>query len=259
MPRKHSIKQSRRQTRRRIQRQRGGGEAPPPSLESIRVYYHIFCNAATADIVRDQVKSLFMSGLYERANAIRCCLAGEGPSIQATKDLLGKLGKKFEIAAELPGDKGYERPTLLKMKEEAKPGDKLLYMHTKGTSKPENEAVKWWRTWMEWFLVRGHKDCLTALDTHDTVGCSWLVGAKNTVNNTVVDVGPHFPGNFWWVRGDYLQRLPEVIGDKYNDPEDWISRPTSGAQPRVKDLDPGRVSPVNAMYRDPIWPSTYVL
>jgi hypothetical protein len=243
-------------SRRRITRRRGGLGQPAP-----RIFFHIFCGPHTLPILKDQIKALLLSGLYERVSAIRCCLAGEGGAMAAVKDLLRSVGRKFEIACEAPGDASAERLTLLQLRREVRSGEKILYLHTKGVSRPGNEAVAWWRTWMEWHLLSRFADCLAALDTHDLVGCSWLVGAQNPIGGeggVPRPVGPHFPGNFWWARGDYLQRLPEVIGAAYNDPEDWISRPANGPPPRVKDLDPGRVGPVSFLYSKPIWPRDYL-
>ena len=40
-------------------------------------------------------------------------------------------------------------------------------------------------------------------------------------NHTGVPVA-HYSGNFWWATSAYVQNLPDVIGNGYNDPKFWL-------------------------------------
>jgi len=240
-------------TRKKRIRQRGGSQ--PGS--NIYVFYHIYCNKNTEPVVKDQIFRIVFSGLYERVNAIKCFLAGEQESITAVKELLNNTGKKFEITKEGPGDKSYERFTLLDIPKHIKPEDKLLYIHSKGVSEvghftgktPEYDKIFWWRTWMEFYLIKNFEKCLEALKSHDIVG----------VNYSTYLIGPHFSGNFWWTTGKYYLTLPPTIGTHYNDPEKYIF----SAKGSHKDMDTSRIGSDPSidsghLYKTPYYSSKYI-
>jgi hypothetical protein len=217
-------------TRKKRIRQRGGSPGP-----NIYVFYHIYCNKHTEAVVKDQAFRIVFSGLYNRVNAIKCFLAGDQESINRIKTLLKNIGKKFEITKEGPGDTTYERFTLLDIPKHIKPDDKFLYIHSKGVSElghftketPDYDKIFWWRTWMEYFLIKDFEKCLEALNSHDIVG----------VNYSTYHIGPHFSGNFWWTTGKYYLSLPKTIGPDYNDPEKYIF----SGKGTHKDMDTSRV------------------
>ncbi len=56
-----------------------------------------------------------------------------------------------------------------------------------------------------------HKRCIKDLDTYD------VAGIKLRHSPSL-----HLSGNFWWTNADYYLKLPDTIGEKYNDPEFYI-------------------------------------
>ena len=229
-------------------RQRGGTQHPG----KIYIFYHIFCNENTGHIVKDQCLRIIFSNLYKRVDAIHCFLTGDPTEINEIKTLLGQMGNKFLISAEGPGDTSYERFTLLKIDDYIKPEDNFLYIHSKGvktriTGEEDtlNNSIYLWRTWMEYYLMAQHNECLDKLNTHDIVG----------VNFSNQKIGNHFSGNFWWSTGKYYKTLPKEIGPHYNDPEIFVF-----SNPAVKYYEIGKIHTEmnDGLYYKFVYPTDYI-
>ena len=106
---------------------------------NIKVFYHIYCNENTEKIVHDQLIKIIFSKLYDLANVIYCFLTGEEKYINICKDMISKYGKKFIIQDIGVNDKTYERFTLYKIKPLINENDKILYIHSKGITKPHQK------------------------------------------------------------------------------------------------------------------------
>lgn len=175
----------------------------------IYIFYHIYCNKNTLEIVKDQINKIIFSGLYESCNNIYCFLTGEETYINLCQDYIQNCGKKFSIEAIGVNDTTYERFTLLKIKKYITENDKLFYFHSKGVTKASNQYITDWRNVMEYFLIGQYKMCLKELDDYDTVGINYISNL-------------HYSGNFWWTKGSYFLTLPDKIEDYYTAPEDYI-------------------------------------
>lgn len=241
---------TRRALRRRnktVRAQRGGTHG------RVLVFYHIYCNTNTEDIVKDQIINIIFSGLYKRVDTIHCFLVGEPGPIKKMEELLSSSGKKFKVKATGPHDTTYERFTLLKMRDPSmhliQPQDKLLYIHSKGVSKEKSDNIFWWKTYMEYFLFTKADECLTLLDTYDTVGVKWTHNA--TYDNYIVP--DHYSGNFWWTKGSYFMTLPTEIGPRYTDPESYITQ----GKPKHYALDTHVHKPGHNFYNVAVPPKFY--
>ena len=198
--------------------------APIKSSNQCKIFYHIFCNDNTKQVVTDQINKIIFSGLYENLSKIFCFITGKQEYIQVIINILQKSGKKFQIMAIGVDDTTYERFTLLKIREFIVPGEKILYIHTKGVKHNDNEHyIGWqpglpimkdnvteWRTFMEYYLIHKHKECIKLLDEYDIVGVNY---GENP---------DHYSGNFWWCTSDYFLKLDNQIGDGYCDPEFYV-------------------------------------
>lgn len=162
------------------------------------IFYHIYCCNSSYDIVNDQVKKILFSGLYNKIDSIYCFLAGEETYIDEIIEFISKSGKKFKISKIGVNDQSFERFTIHKIKNYILPEDKFLYIHTKGVTRNNSKSVEDWRTYMEYFLMCKHDKCLELLDVYDTVGVNLIQGVM------------HYAGNFWWSRGSYFLRLPNI-------------------------------------------------
>lgn len=96
------------------------------------------------------------------------------------------------------------------------PGYDVLYLHTKGASHPGNSCVADWRRSMTHFMVEKHEECRRKLKEYDLVGCNYRVYGGI----------PHWQGNFWWARSDYLSLLHNPRSLMYNKDicKDWKER-----------------------------------
>lgn len=185
---------------------------------AIKVFYHICAVNHVMTVVKNHVMMIHMSGLYDEANAIYCCIAGEPKLIENVTKFLDTAGKKFIIHIIAPFDKSYERLTLYSMHHLLEPSDYALYLHSKGVSRlyPEQlENVEDWVRMLSYHVIKYHKKCVELLKSgYDAVGCNYHNGKGS--------YPWHFSGNFWWVRGDYFLALPKTIGPMYGDPEFYL-------------------------------------
>jgi len=101
----------------------------------------------------------------------------------------------------------FEIPTLNKIISfsEQNPGDFVLYVHTKGVSHSDTyHELNDWIDMMLYFLIDSF--AIEMLYSFETVGCNFNEKPH-----------PHFSGNFWWARTDYLKKLksiPEINVDR---------------------------------------------
>ncbi len=190
---------------------------------AIYIFYHIFCNNYTNTIVKDQIDKIIFSRLYKKTKKIYYFLLGSDEERANTnafiktyvqKFKIPQLTNKFVLAAENEDrdKKLYERFTLLSIFDYIKPNDKLLYIHTKGVTKPYDYGDYDWRCYMEYFTICKWRECIQLLDSYDLV-------SANYVDNPGEEHKPHFSGNIWWSRGSHYLRLPREIDDNFVSPE----------------------------------------
>ena len=194
----------------------------------IRVLYHCCALNHWESVVRDQCAKILFSGLYDATDAIHCVCVG--PEARRCGGLLQNFGFKFKVEACVPEDLSGERITLRHIPSVVKPEDCVLYIHTKGVTKiPPSECVYWWNLYMEYFLIRHHRQCVDLLATSDVVGLDYYPQSL-----------PHFSGNFWWARGDYLLSLPppdlEPGKDRYQNTETWVCGGATDKKPRLAQI-----------------------
>jgi len=112
-----------------------------------------------------------------------------------------KLHNKFEKIRDVRS-KGNEFVTLdliEKDKEKFGDSDYILYIHTKGASKQDNENVISWRHLMNYFNIEKVKNVFKLFEKTEfnTYGVHYI-----SSNNR-----PHYSGNFWWAKSSYLKTI----------------------------------------------------
>lgn len=173
-------------------------------------YFHI-CQKEnwekSFDLIFNTIKQ---HGLYDAMKEIRLGIVNDHGNI--INDFRFK-DPKIKIIYVGKSDE-YERPTLLHMKTSALDDpEKTLYfyLHTKGirhyNTKNEEKIMKWIRDMLYWNIEQW-KNAVKILQNKETYGCNYN--------------GVHYSGNFWWASREHINKLPEKIGEKYTDPEDWI-------------------------------------
>jgi hypothetical protein len=220
------------------------------STPSIYVFYHIFCNKNTLPVVQDQTTKIMYSGLYDDVTKVYCFVTGEPRYIDDVKTYLETLPNKFVIAGVAPNDKTYERYTLTRIPDYIKDSDVFLYIHSKGVSREDNQLknVRLWSSYMEYYLIKKYRECLSQLKSKDVVGVMYTT-------NIAPVMTPHFAGNFWWSTGKYYNKLSKIeIGDDYYDTERYLFR----QNPTYYVMDDNRISNNGNPYFTPIYPKIYM-
>lgn len=198
-------------------------------------FMHVAMMGEWQAIVAEQLLKLRASGLYDKTAKLRVGIVGGSAEEFPFAD------NKIEVAYASPRLKDAEFATLSLVEAQARQEPSLVYyLHTKGVSH-ENPCVSDWRRLMEHFLILRHEDCVRALASHDICGVDWLRRPE-----------PHFSGNFWWARSEYVRRLPSLRAWLRPDGWDFANRHACewwigmGASPRVACL---HSSPIDH-YRD---------
>lgn len=107
----------------------------------------------------------------------------------------------------------------------------FLYLHTKGVTQVHGQYHDRWRELMHCSLIEHWREVLEQLDSYDLAGVDW--------QDPHVSSAPHFAGNFWMVRSDWIRGL-RPFADVHNgmnrvrfSAEHWVgTRPN----PRVNSL-----------------------
>lgn len=183
----------------------------------IHIFIHICAINNWVEVVERKLERMKASGLYDACEAIYFGILGEG-DINSFIERYPKIVVLFQDRDLTK----YERPTLLHMQAFCfawNHNEVVLYMHSKGVTKthpPVSFYVQDWAKYMEHFLIDRWRDCITALQDHDICGVNWHLAPA-----------PHFSGNFWWARANYISTLPNQIATgtgylEYIAPETWI-------------------------------------
>ena len=186
---------------------------------AIKIFFHICAITRAEIVVKNMIRSIHFSGLYDEVDKIYCYLSGDIDTIKNVYEIIITSGSKFCIMKCHPNDTSYERLTLEDIHNHIDKYDKILYIHSKGVSQYHQEdaarikCIDDWCDMMLYYLVRHYRICIDKLEEYDTVGvCFKKSGIRN-------EHRPHWSGNFWWVRGDYFLSLPTSIGPCYYEPE----------------------------------------
>jgi hypothetical protein len=81
---------------------------------------------------------------------------------------------------------------------------KVLYLHTKGVTTPNNPCIVDWRKYMTYFNVNQYEKCFDTLEESDSCGV-----------DLVYEPALHYSGNFWWANSSYIKKLPTINEIKF--------------------------------------------
>lgn len=152
------------------------------------------------------------SELYNNSSIIRLGIVNDS-GILIEDEILND--PKFEIVY-VGQSIEYERATLHHMSFMSHVDDestKYYYLHTKGIrhfgTESELNVIDWMNLMLYWNIEKWSDAILSLNNGYDTYGINYC-------NSN------HFSGNFWWATSRHIRKLPSHIGDRYNDPEDWV-------------------------------------
>lgn len=176
-----------------------------PARGESKVYgfMHIATHGPWKEVVREQLELIRSSGLHERMTRLFIGIVGPESGPFEAPD------PKIEIIHRSESLDRYEFPTLEYLHAFCKSHEGLVfYVHTKGVFRC-NEGTTDWRRYMEYFIIERHADCIRALQSRPVCGVNWQEVPW-----------PHFSGNFWWARSEYLAALPPIEAQSV-EVEDW--------------------------------------
>jgi len=187
----------------------------------IKVYFHIAAMNYYKQVVNETFDLMRSTELYDAADKIYVNFAHD-------EHCRIRLPKKAELISRSFLAE-YEFPALRMVKKHTEPGDRVLYLHTKGVSR-KNDKAKNWRDYLLWGNVERWRENVDALDNHDLSGVLF-VNAPFWKNR--VGASRFYAGNFWWARGDYIDKLdsPETRANRWA-AEGWVM----GAEPKTNCL-----------------------
>jgi hypothetical protein len=113
----------------------------------------------------------------------------------------------------------HETHTFLKILNEVKEfntNDYILYIHTKGATKPNELYEIEWREYMELSLIDDYRTHIKMIDNgYDTSGV--LMNIQNQ-NNDILKYwgGEFYGGNFWWANVKFIKQIPKNIKDTWD-------------------------------------------
>ena len=172
------------------------------------IFWHIYGMNHWKQIVEEQLSTIINSGLLNKINNIYVTFIGNN---QNDIDWLTSIDSKIILDKFDSNPHHYEKLCLHSLLEWSKyNSSNVLYIHSKGVSRPNNENVQNWRRLMEYFLIEQHETCIQKLNEgHDAVGCLLTNGGKS-VKIHQENHKYHFSGNFWWSKTDYIRSLPRI-------------------------------------------------
>lgn len=174
-------------------------------------FYHVYADGDWLTPATEHIEELSLSGLLDDLDDLFL-------------GIVGSEENRLRVKRELPGvtvaecATGWEQLTLQKIHEFAHTDEgAIFYAHTKGAWS-RSELARQWRVSMTHDTVTRWRECVEALQTHQTAGPYWLKSPE-------LEHQQHqhfFAGNFWWARSDYVRTLEPVgLGDRYQ-AEGWI-------------------------------------
>lgn len=169
--------------------------ANPTPPTPLRVFYHVACMGNWQAVVTEQLRLLVFVGLREACS----CILGSEDDAHWICEKADVLGVDLNIGTVSPDLHQYEGPTLNWLHSWTcdYPQAAVLYFHTKGVSAPTDKNKIAWRRLMQKYVVADWRTNLEKLAVADILGVSW---------QELRDF-PHFQGNFWMARCDWIAHL----------------------------------------------------
>ncbi len=187
--------------------------APPaPSPQPPAIYYHVAAMNTWRSVVREQLKLLAHVGLTDN---VTVGLLGDVEDGNTLTALAAAAGVSLKIAFRQPDLSLAELPTLALLHAACrrKPTPRpVMYLHTKGVSRPTDRGRVAWRRLMQRHVVADWRRNVALLADVDLVGVNW----------TQSIIRPHFSGNIWMGRAEWVAKLDPPHVYRLSQPADLI-------------------------------------
>lgn len=178
----------------------------------INVYINIAVFGSVNQVLFNLINRIKQSGLYDSCNKI--FLVFNGPSNLISFEITGD--KFFKIEANENILK-CEFPTLDLIWNHCSKEDDLniLYLHTKGVTKPGFQNVEDWTNYLSYFNINKWQDRIKDLEMYDCTGVNFMGSANDIFEHPSTwgygKAPLHYSGNFWWSKSSHIKKLPNPI------------------------------------------------
>ena len=175
-------------------------------MKKIRIIWHFVELNGWQQVADQQWDLIVNSDLINKVDEISVC--GNGQPWTFTNWIATKNNPKLKFYNVNSSAAFHEYPTLNFMYEVSKAATEpfyICYLHLKGLTRWGDVNVGDWRDFMNWANIERWQDNITALDNGaDVVGTNY---------NTVP--WPHFSGNFWWAKSEYIATLDILLHPEF--------------------------------------------
>jgi hypothetical protein len=179
----------------------------------VHIYYHIYAIDGVESIVDEQINLIKTHFDFPYILNVGISIANDNIPITNILSLFN-VSNLRDVRA-----KGNEFVTLdLIEKDVDKFGDSdyILYLHTKGASKQDNQNVISWRQLMNYFNIEKYKNIFKIFEKteYNTYGVLLGIAGKWRL----------YSGNFWWAKASYLKtiQMDGVRRNRFNAEVDYI-------------------------------------
>lgn len=178
------------------------------NMTPLYVFIHL-CNYGDnwKPIIHSQISQIIKSGLYDNCEQIFY-----GCSCDDCEEELQMFLKKYKKISKLPSQPTdvHENVTinrLLQFSKQQPDNVHILYLHSKGVT-GQSVHQNYWRDFMMNYNVSMWKTCVNLLNNgYNTVGVNYYKFS--------IRIPPHYSGNFWWGRSDYIKKLDYIDENKF--------------------------------------------
>ena len=164
-----------------------------------QIYFHIATIGKYQDIFDEIYSQIIESNLINKVGSINLCIVGQG-------DLIIRENDKIKIYqdSDISSGEFFTLDLLKTFSDSVEQNHKILYLHTKGVTTPDNPCIDDWRKYMTYFNINQYEKCLYSLNQYDSCGV-------DLVNDPTL----HYSGNIWWANSSYIKKLPTINEIKF--------------------------------------------
>lgn len=179
----------------------------------INIYINIAMVGSVNQVLWDLLVKIKESGLYDKCNKIYLIFNGDRKHLA-----FNLVSEKYQIIDSNPDISKCEFPTLEYIWSDCQNSTEdfyVLYLHTKGVTKPHSQNVKDWTNYLSYFNINKWSDRLKELEENDCTGVNFC-GNPDDLNEHPATWGygkaPQcYAGNFWWSKSSHIKKLPNPV------------------------------------------------
>ena len=164
-----------------------------------QIYFHIATIGKYQDIFDEIYSQIIESNLINQVGSINLCIVGQGDLIIQENDKI-----KIYQDSDISSGEFFTLDLLKTFSDSVEKNHKILYLHTKGVTTPDNSCIEDWRKYMTFFNINQYEKCLYSLNQYDSCGV-------DLVNDPTL----HYSGNIWWANSSYIKELPTINEIKF--------------------------------------------